>query len=473
VAPISRRQALQLGVLGVASTVVGGVGLARGSAFAPFAPEPGRTFTEPPVLRSRDGALQFQLKAAQREIELAGRPATVLSYNGGLPGPTLRLRAGERLQVTLVNALRAPTNLHVHGLNVSPEGNGDNPFVRIGAGARFDYDFWLPRDHPPGTYWYHPHLHGLAAEQVSGGLYGAIVVEDDTAVPSTRERVMVVSDISLDTRGRIRPASTAQTRMGREGDLLLINGQLRPAMSARPGARERWRVVNACSSRYLRLALPGQQLQMLAMDSGHLARPLDAQDVLLAPGNRADLLITARAGTSELRTLGYDRGATMGMMCSGAPPTNRARSLATLRVEGGTTSPVGPIPDLPGAKDLRGQKVDRRRELTLGMGMGMGTGMGVTIDGKRFDHRRTDQAVTAGTVEEWTIRNPTPMDQPFHLHVWPMQVVGQVGHPSTRLCGATSSTSRLAPNRSYGSASTTSPDAPSTTATSSITRTRG
>jgi len=434
VEPIGRRQALQLGALGVAGVVTGGAGLFQTRSVAPFALEPGSVFAEPPVLRSRNGVLRVELDAAQRELELAGRRATVLSYNGGVPGPTLRLRPGDHLQVTVVNRLTAPTNLHVHGLHVSPEGNGDNPFVSIGPGETFDYDYRLAEDHSPGAYWYHPHLHGLAADQVFGGLYGAILVEDDQTVPSTRERLMVVSDLTLDADGHIRPTTRRVAMMGREGELLLVNGQLNPQMSARPGERERWRVVNACTSRYLRLALPGQQLQLLGIDSGALTRPLDIEEVLLAPGNRADLLVTMRAGTSELRTLGYDRGSMgmMGMMGSSTARSSRAQTLAALTIEGSATPSQPDVPDRPGPADLREQELARRRELTLGMGMGMGMGMGFTIDGKEFDHERTDQSVRAGTVEEWTIRNTAPMDHPFHLHVWPMQVVEQDGAPVGR-----------------------------------------
>ena len=312
--PIGRRQALRLGVLGVAGVVIGGVGLVQ-TRNQPPPVSGGADFVEPNVLSSREGILRVELEAAEREVTLAGRRATALSFNGQVPGPTLHLRPGEKLQVAMVNRLATPTNLHVHGLHVSPTGNGDNPFVAIGPGERFEYEVQVPIDHPPGPYWYHPHVHGSVADQVFGGLYGAIVIagEDDPA--SARERLLVISDLTLDGAGRVAAVSTADVMMGREGELVLVNGQLNPALSARPGERERWRVVNACTSRYLRLDLPGQHVQLLGLDSDTLAHPLEVEEVLLAPGNRADLLVTARSGTSALRALGYDRGSGgMGMM---------------------------------------------------------------------------------------------------------------------------------------------------------------
>ncbi len=179
---------------------------------AGFSPAPPAALTEPPTLTSAGGLLQVRLEAAAGRI--AGRPATALAYNGGLPGPTLRLQPGDRLQVQLTNRLTQPTNLHVHGLHVSPQGNGDNPFLRIDPGALFDYDYQLPDDHPPGVYWYHPHHHGTVADQIFGGLYGAIIVGDPESctpsVPVTRERVLVISDISLSASGTI-PTPSAMT----------------------------------------------------------------------------------------------------------------------------------------------------------------------------------------------------------------------------------------------------------------------
>ncbi len=425
--PISRRHALQLGGLGLAGTIVGGVGLAR-HITSRFDPAGGAALIEPQVLRSTGGELDARLEAAARRVHMAGREATTLSYNGGVPGPTLHLQPGDRLRVELVNRLNVPTNLHSHGLYVSPMGNGDNVFVTVEPGTSFRYDYGLPEDHPPGVYWYHPHHHGLVADQVFGGLYGAIIVGDLIPVPATRERILVISDISLDGGGNVQPVSTMARMMGREGDLVMVNGQARPRLTARPGERQRWRIVNACAARYLRLDLDGQQMHLLGLDSGRYPRPREVREVVLATGNRADLLVTASQGTSPLRALRYDRGTTMGMpgMGNGNGPmssTDRPEIvLATLEVAGTPAAALAPVPAQPVPRDLRGVNVAARRDLTFAIGMGPG-GMRFTIDGKEFDPLRVDQQVRIGTVEEWTITNTGPMDHPLHLHVWPMQIV--------------------------------------------------
>ncbi len=429
--PISRRRALQLGALGAAGVVVGGVGLSVTGLPASWPPGTRQVGTdgplsEPPVLRSDNGVLRTVLEITEQEVELAGRRAVVQAYNGSVPGPTWRVHPGDRIEVRLVNRIDAPTNLHTHGLHVSPEGNSDNPFLSIEPGESFDYEFELPADHPPGTYWYHPHRHGLVADQIFAGLYGAIIVDDDVSV--TRERLLIVSDISLRGDDTVRPPSRPEVMMGREGDLLMVNGQAQPEISMRPGERERWRIINACTSRYLRLALGGQQVHLLGVDIAHLARPAPVERVLLSPGNRADVLVTAQTGTSELRTLGYDRGGMMGMMGGGA--LSGPATLATVRVEGARVADGGPLPEREALPDLRDRAPVRRRDVEFTMGMGPGMGMRGTVfgfDGREFDHDRVDQRVEVDTVEEWTIHNPTPMDHPFHLHVWPVQVVEEDG----------------------------------------------
>jgi FtsP/CotA-like multicopper oxidase with cupredoxin domain len=445
--PITRRRALELGGLGALGVVVGGWGLSRTGLPWATGPADGVTvpagagtgggWTEPEVLRSAGGVLRTELVAGRTEVPVAGRRAHLLTYNGTVPGPTWRINPGDVLEIRVVNELGAPTNLHTHGLAVSPQGNGDNPFVTIGPGEAFDYRIAVPEDHPPGTSWYHPHHHGHVADQIFGGLYGTILVGGDD-VPVARERVVMIGDTSLTASGEVRRVGARERMLGREGDLLLVNGVLAPVLTARPGERERWRVVNACTSRYLRLAVPGQRLQLLGMDGGHEPGPSPVEEVLLAPGNRADLLVTTREGTAVLRTLGHDRVG--GMMMGGGGDLSGPAVLATFEVHGEPVAAPGAVPARPVDPDLRDREPGARREVELtmamdgmmgrgGMGPGRGPGPGqggmaaFGFDGRSFDADRTDQVVTAGVVEEWTIRNPTPMDHPVHLHVWPMQVV--------------------------------------------------
>jgi FtsP/CotA-like multicopper oxidase with cupredoxin domain len=423
----------------VAGTAAGAAGLAW-TLTSRGAPVTGAALTHPTELRSTGGRLALELEAARGLLQLAGRPATALGYNGASPGPTLRLRAGDVLGIRLTNRLAEPTNLHVHGLHVSPQGNGDNVFARVDPGGSFDYEYRLPADHPPGVYWYHPHHHGLVADQIFGGLFGAIVVEDTDPIPAAMDRVLVISDTDLDAAGNVRDVTPAERLAGREGAIVLVNGQSNPVLSAYPGQRERWRMVNVCVARYLRLQLDGQSMQLLGMDSGQFQSPAPVDEVLLAPGNRADLLITTAPGESTLRAAYYDRGSMPGMLgpgSAGRDTTDQSRDipLATLRVAGKAAAGLAGLPPRQPPADLRQGSVDSRRQFLLAAGMnrgpmggGGGTGMmAFSINGREFDPARTDTTVAAGSVEEWTVVNTSPMDHPFHLHVWPMQLISVNG----------------------------------------------
>jgi FtsP/CotA-like multicopper oxidase with cupredoxin domain len=436
--PIDRRTALMLGGAGLLSTTVGGVGLWRTYSSLPLDVVSHQAFREPEQLRSRDGLLEVRLEAASGSHVVAGRKVTTLAYNGGLPGPTLRVKPGDTIRILLVNSLDQPTNLHVHGLHVSPEGNGDNVFLRVDPGQSFAYEHILRDDHPPGVYWYHPHLHGSVADQVFGGLYGAIVVEDDV-IPVARDRVMVISDTSLDSSGRVRAPSSMQMMMGREGDILLVNGQVAPVLQATTGERERWRVVNACTSRYLSLILENQQPELLGLDLGPLASPASEGRFLLAPGNRAEVIVILQEGRGVLRAEPFDRGV-MGNMMGGGLNTSipQGGEVASIEVSGPAQNrPAAAMPPPLEPRDLRGLPVAGTRTLSFEMDMaaGMmssdGAGMGFTFDGAAFDPKRVDQNVSVGALEEWTIRNHSTLDHPFHLHVWAMQVIAQGGEPET------------------------------------------
>ena len=234
--PLGRRQAVVLGLAGTGAIAVGAGGLLFSRS--PFRPQAGGRLKEPENLRSQDGALKLRLEAAPAQAMVGGRVASVVAYNGSLPGPTLRLRPGDRLRVTLVNRLDMATNLHVHGMHVSPAGTGDNSFIRVEPGESFDYAYDLPANHPSGTFWYHPHHHGSVADQLAAGLYGAIIVEDLEGPPVTRERLLLISDISLTGTGSLRPPSAAERLRGREGETVLVNGQVRPgAACGRRGPR--------------------------------------------------------------------------------------------------------------------------------------------------------------------------------------------------------------------------------------------
>ncbi|MCB0995933.1 MAG: multicopper oxidase family protein [Acidimicrobiales bacterium] len=355
-----------------------------------------------------------------------------MTYNGSTPGPTLRVRPGDRLRVTLRNGLEAPTNLHVHGLHVSPDGSSDNVFVMVDPGGERVYDYVIPADHPSGTFWYHPHHHGTVAEQVAAGMAGIIVIEDtlDTAAPieATTERVVVLSDPRIGTSAGVVLASSMMDAMqGRVGDGVLVNGTAQPVVTVATGTMERWRILNASASRYYPLQLDGFEWWQVASDGSRLAEPVDASGLVLAPGERAEVLVAVGHATTATLTTTWQTTTGMGGMGGmGGGQGGGTETVLTLVATGEDVSLPAPAGGLARIESLSQAAVEREREFRLAMGgmmMGGGNGMSFTINGATFDPQRVDVTADLGTVEEWTVTNVSPMAHPFHLHVWPFQVL--------------------------------------------------
>ncbi|BCJ75866.1 copper oxidase [Catellatospora sp. IY07-71] len=419
--PVSRRRALALLGLGGMVMAAGGVSWMSCAAGEPGG---GGALAQPQLLTSRDGLLEVTLTAAPG-TQLAGRKSSAWAYNGASPGPTLRVKAGDLLRVKLVNNIDQPTNLHTHGLHVSPQANSDNPFVTVAPGSSFDYTIAVPADHPPGTYWYHPHHHGTVADQIFAGLAGALLVQNGPDLPVDDDISLLVTDITLDGAGNVIPPNPMARMAGREGELVLVNGQYQPVVTASPGTAQRWRIINGCVSRVLDLRLEGHRLTQIALDGVFLPAPAQHDRLVLAPGNRADLLVRpADSGRYALISEPYDRGGLgmMGDMMNGGPAARGPVTLATLHSRGPAATPP-PLPATLPAPPVPPDTVTARRQITFAMGMGMG----FTIDGRSFDPDRDDQRVQLDTIEEWAIVNSSTMDHPFHLHAWPFHVLTPPG----------------------------------------------
>lgn len=298
--PINRRRVL--GVLGAGAAAVAVAGRASGRGRPAAAGETGRALGEPAVLASHDGVLDVVLTAAPG-VRLAGRDTAALGYNATSPGPTLRVRPGDLLRIRLVNGLDQPTNLHTHGLHVSPQPGADDPFGTVAPGDAFHYAYRIPPEHPAGTFWYHPHAHGHVADQVFGGLVGALLVASAPELDVAADRVLLVTDITLDDAGHVAAPGPMDTMMGRRGELVLVNGQHQPVLPGVPQTAQRWRIINGCASRTLSVGLQGHQLTQLAQDGVFLPAPQPRDRVMVAPAARADVAARpTQAGTFALIT---------------------------------------------------------------------------------------------------------------------------------------------------------------------------
>jgi len=373
------------------------------------------TFREPPVVASRAGVLRVSLRPASSMVSVGGQRAMLVAYNGLYIPPTLRVHPGDTIRLRLTNALAEPTNLHTHGLTVSPRGNSDNVSLIVAPGQTQHYEIRLPTDHPSGLYWYHPHPHGFSDEQTRNGMSGALIVEGLLdPFPTLRhlpERLLLLKDLQVEN-GRV-----ALTHIGRN-TIRTVNGTVNPVIVLRPGETELWRIGNVGADLYYRLTLDGYHFQVVARDGNRRAHLTTVDTLRLSPGARVEVLVTAGApGVHLLRTGDIDTG----------PEGNQYAGtvMATVRVAGSPATPVALPQTLLPVEDLRG-KVTNRRTLVYTESKDGDT---LFIDGKTFDMNRTDIRVKLGAIEEWTIRNESDELHTFHIHQGPYQLTEINGVP--------------------------------------------
>jgi bilirubin oxidase len=390
------------------------------------------TFTSPPVLRNtseKPGVVELDLTAAPSQVELVpGKPTTAWAYNGTVPGPTIELHEGDTVTIHFHNKLAQTTTVHWHGLHI-PAGADGSPLYPVVPGGSQDYVFKIPLG-TAGTYWYHPHPDMTTTEQVAKGLYGALVVRPaDDPLAGIRDRLLILSDNrfkpdgSVDFPDHMSPAGQIDAENGREGNVLLVNGQAMPSLSIAPGELQRWRVINASPARIYRLAIPGRKLLHVGSDGGLFAAPREVDELLIANSERVEFLVRGGEPGSRvvLQTLPYDRY---------DPHTrpsdwNQPHDLVELRTSTGAPERPMTVPaKLRDVAALDTAKVAARRTIVFSQGL---------INGKTMDMRRVDVSARLGTTEIWQVENVVGMDHPFHLHGFRFQVLDRDGVPEPYL----------------------------------------
>lgn len=395
----------------------------------PFAP------TAAPDLDPAPNVVEVALEAKVSDIEIApGRIVSMWTYNDQLPGPRIEAHAGDTVRVRFKNSLPEATTIHWHGVRV-PAAMDGVPAVQapIAVGGEFTYEFVVP---DAGTFWYHPHVR--SEEQVERGLYGAFVVRGDAEPVTTTDRTVVLDDVLVDSSWQLSAFDPMmQAMVGRQGNVILANGWAHPVADVARGGLHRFRFVNAANARYFRLALPGHRLIQIGTDGGLLPAPVEVDELLLVPGERADVLVAATGDANEAMewmSLGYDRG----------HGTGELPDAVVFQMKHGSEAPIT-TPTIPDAfspiEALPAATVQREILLEESEGMSGGhAGHGASttgtpsatmapvfsINGQIYPDA-TPLAATLDAVEEWSIVNTTPMDHPFHLHGFRFQLVAVDG----------------------------------------------
>ncbi len=391
---------------------------------------------EYPELLDATTSRRFQLKAQSGATRFRGSSATeTIGYNQGYLGPTIRLLTDADTLAEVQNTLDEPVSSHWHGLLVPGPFDG-GPHQAIAPGR--SWDPVLNLDQPPATAWYHSHVHGSTARQVMFGLAGVLHVtdgeDDERGLPSTYavdDLTLVLQDRQFNWRGRMTyDVGMHQSMNGFRGDTMLVNGQA-GASAAVPKGVVRCRLVNGSNARIYRLSLADDRpLHLVATDGGFLDRPVALTRMVLAPGERVEVLIDFTDGRdSVLVSDDIANSAMGGMMGSGS-----GGRFTVLHFAVDTTLPVridtlpdamdGPLPDLS-SNDIP------VRRLTLDMSMGMGmmmsrSGNQFSINGAPYDQNALNFSTKLNSTERWIVRGDMMM-HPFHIHGVRFQVLSDNG----------------------------------------------
>jgi FtsP/CotA-like multicopper oxidase with cupredoxin domain len=294
------------------------------------------------------GARPLTLTAQPRDIRLADKPEIRAWLYDEFPFPVLRMKHGETLDVTLINALPEHTSIHWHGVR-GPNAMDGVPYLTqlpVEPGKMFRYRFTPP---DAGTYFFHPHCD--TATQMGRGLLGALIIEEEKP-PFDDDVVIILKDWRLDKDGSFLPFLTPDgaSKAGSFGTLRTANGTVQPRMRTRAEAFIRVRLVNADPTRISQIGLVGTDANVIAIDGNPVA-PFALDTWRLGPGMRLDLAILTKS-QSEMKLIDY----------FAASPV----VLATLHTDGRSEVPAsGVLPQLP-PRDFTGA---RRLDLVLGAGV--------------------------------------------------------------------------------------------------------
>lgn len=454
---------------------VDGPGSGDGPAPPTFPPlTRGLPFQEPPYYSSDSDDLDITLAVDMGTVTLDWLNVMRRLYNDLYPAPTIKVRPGQRLNIRLVNNLQHPdftapesrhlplhqpntTNLHLHGLHISPLEPQDNPFIAVNPGEEYSYYYEIDENQPTGTFWYHPHHHGSVAFQTESGMHGMLIVEDeqDSDISGFDDVQIVFSQFRYSEPGgfitlqdtvqddpahRLDPATEGWLRNPRNGiSHMLVNGMLQPTLDIEAGVVKRFRMVNTAGLFLLGVSIEGEngtscEFLEIAVDGVYLQEPREPflGRSLMLSGSRIDWLVKCPSpGTYQLTAKGtFADGKTTGLFppfySQPGPPFFREQStpLLTIEVHGnqGENDEIEEIelPEVEIYQDLRDipdDEIDGRFAIEITP----------TSTLNREDYSGGDYwryKAEVDTVQEIIFTNPEwAMSHPMHMHVNKMQVV--------------------------------------------------
>jgi FtsP/CotA-like multicopper oxidase with cupredoxin domain len=413
----------------------------------------------PQVLRGAD--LHIPIREAELQI-LPGKKTRVWTYDGTFPGPTIRRPAGARTRVTFHHRLPASAGeltVHLHGghnrshddgqpggltrhlresfycdvsPNLSAKQSGND--LLIEPGGRRTYEYELMEDGGPeraAFQWYHDHRLDHTSRNIWRGLAGMWIIDDelDSGLPlprGDRDLPLLIADRSFDRHNQLTNPFADGARPpadGVTGHMALVNGAHRPYHEV-AGQCYRLRLLNASSFRSYNLYLTdGLQMVQVASDSGLMPQPVLRDRVLLAPAERAEIVVdfsTAAGKRVELRS-------EPGALGPGGMKTFNG-TLMQFRVgrqRPDSTNVPSSLRPLPEWTKLASPAPDRTWVVTISSGFAPTW----LINGSTFDPARSDAFPALGSVETWQITNATDVPHVLHMHSTDWYMLARNGAP--------------------------------------------
>jgi blue copper oxidase len=414
--------------------------------------------------RQPDGSRLYDMRMAPGRTSLiAARQTPTWGYNGSYLGPTLRVPRATPVRIDVLNGIDQSTTTHWHGAHVRGSMDG-GPHSLFPPGATFHYAFRL--DQPAATLWYHPHPETRTGAHVFAGLAGLLVVDDPSHTPpglpdayGIDDVPVIVQDRALETDGTLAYMTHAMDRMGMKGDRILVNGREQPFAEV-PAQWVRLRLLDASNARIYYFGFEdGREFHVIASDAGLLPRAVPVRRLLLAPGERAEIMVDLsrdQGRSLALRSYSEEIVPSLSMMRMDSDALDRSVfDVLQLRVAGPSGRQTRLPPRLAPVEPLRSELPVRRFTLQAadraimaapvqaaarlrrptgppgpgGMSLGIGGQKWFSINHEYMDMRRIDAAVRLGSTEIWQFENRSHMSHPMHYHGVSFQIVSIDGKP--------------------------------------------
>jgi blue copper oxidase len=365
----------------------------------------------------------FNLTAKDTFTQIApGNQTIVAALNGDWWGPTLILRKGDVVHMNVTNKLNDTTTIHWHGMHLPAIMDG-GPHQPVPPNTTWS-PYWKV-DNNAGTYWYHPHLHMMALQQITEGLGGLIIVRDSLESSLNLPRTYGVDDIPLVLTDRKFDAMN-QFNVAPYGDSMMVNGVLRAQYTV-PAQVVRLRVLNAATERSYNIGFSDNRtFYVITTDGGLVNVPVPVTRLLLSAGERAEILLncTGQSGTTvDLKA--YNSVLTPqipgGELFTAGPLVNALGhadfNILHMNIGPATASLVTTIPTTLTTNTFYSESsasVTRTvtiTDSTVGPG-----GPAFLINHKFFDITRIDYHVPLDNVEIWQLTSTSNFSHPFHIH---------------------------------------------------------